>query len=107
MLRDPTKFTAKRRAMLDAYFGSAEWFDVIYRSRRTLFDENAEEKVEHSGKRLLEWYRRRLKSAFGNVSKAALIRNTRGGHLYYLLLASPSSTGVKIADHVLGAGEIV
>jgi hypothetical protein len=36
-----------------------------------------------------------------------LIRNTRGGHLYYLMLASPKSTGVKIADYILGAGETI
>lgn len=41
------------------------------------------------------------------VSKAALIRNTRGAHLYYLLLASHNKTGVQIADEILSAGEAV
>jgi hypothetical protein len=40
-------------------------------------------------------------------SKAALIRNTRGGHLYYLLLASHNGIGVKIANPILSAGEVV
>jgi three-Cys-motif partner protein len=105
--RDPEKLTAERRKMLDEYFGSPDWFNIIYRSRTTLFGEDAEEKAEQSTKRLLKWYRDRLRKAFGHVSKAALIRNTRKGHLYYLLLASPNPTGVKIANDVLSAGEIV
>jgi len=105
--RDPAKITEVRRAMLDEYFGSHEWFDVVYRTRPTLFGEDADEKIEKSGKVLLKWYRDRLKATFGHVSRAALIRNSRGAHLYYLLLASPNSTGVKIADAILSAGETV
>lgn len=105
--RDPDKISRQRRTMLDDYFGSSDWAKTVYRSRQTLFGEDAEEKIEKSGERLLKWYRDRLKKAFGNASKAALIRNTRNGHLYYLLLASPNKTGVKIADEILSAGEII
>jgi three-Cys-motif partner protein len=105
--RDPDRITDKRRAMLDEYFGSPEWFDVIYPTIKTLYGEDTPKKLEKSGKPLLEWYQNRLKHAFGFVSKAALFRNTRGGHLYYLLLASHNQTGVKIANHILGAGEAV
>jgi three-Cys-motif partner protein len=105
--RDTGKITSQRRSMLDEYFGSPDWFDVVYRTRPTLFGDEADEKMDQSGKRLVKWYRGRLKEAFGFASKAALIRNTRGGHLYYLMLASPKSTGVRIADHILGAGESI
>ena len=105
--RDTSKITDQRRAMLDDYFGSPEWFDIVYRSKRTLFGEQTEEKFEQSAKRLVNWYRGRLKKAFGDASKGALIRNSHGAHLYYLMLASPKGVGVKIADHVLSAGETV
>jgi three-Cys-motif partner protein len=105
--RNPDKMTTPRRKMLDEYFGSAEWFNIVYQTRTTLFGEEAEEKAEQSAKRLLKWYRDRLGKAFGHVSRAALIRNTHKGHLYYLLLASPNQTGVKIANDILSAGEIV
>lgn len=82
-------------------------FDVVYRKSQTLFGDDKEEKIEKSGVRLVNWYRNRLKDAFGYASKAALIRNSRGGHLYYLMLASPNRTGVKIADDILGAGESI
>ncbi len=108
LLRKPEKFTDAQRRRLDDYFGSPEWFDVLYKRRgKTLFGDENQDKIEASGKALLKWYRDRLRSIFSHVSKAALIRNTRGGHLYYLLLASHNMTGVKIADDILSAGETV
>jgi hypothetical protein len=80
---------------------------LLYRKSVTLFGDEADEKIEQSGRRLVKWYCGRLKEAFGFASNAALIRNTRGGHLYYLMLASLKATGVKIADHILGAGDTV
>ncbi len=102
--RDTTKITQQRRAMLDKYFGSPEWYDVVYRKEKTLFGEEQDTKIKKSGQRLVKWYRNRLKNEFGYASKAALITNTRGNDLYYLLLASPNKTGVKIADYILSAG---
>jgi hypothetical protein len=107
LLRQPENFTDAQRRRLDEYFGSPDWSNVLYKRRRTLFGDDAEEKVVASGAALLKWYRDRLRAIFPHVSKAALIRNTRGGHLYYLLLASHNRTGVKIADDILSAGETV
>lgn len=105
--RQPENFTDAQRRRLDEYFGAADWFDVLYKLNRTLFGDDAHEKVDASGLALLNWYRGRLREVFPHVSKAALIRNTRGGHLYYLLLASHNKNGVKIADQILSAGEVV
>jgi three-Cys-motif partner protein len=107
LLRRPEQFTATQRRKLDDYFGSPEWFDALYPKTRTLFEDDAQEKTNASGDALLQWYRGRLGTLFAHVSKAALVRNTRGGHLYYLLLASPNKTGVKIANEILSAGEVV
>lgn len=107
LLRQPDKFTAPQRKKLDDYFGSSEWFDVLYPKKKNLFEDDAQEKANASGEALVKWYRGRLGKVFAHVSKAALIRNTRGGHLYYLLLASPNKTGVKIANDILSAGEVV
>jgi three-Cys-motif partner protein len=107
LLRQPDKFTDAQRRRLDDYFGSPEWMDALYRRHRTLFGDEAQDKIDESGVALLNWYRGRLRKIFPHVSKAALIRNTRGGHLYYLLLASHNRTGVKIADDILSAGEVV
>ena len=104
--RQPGKFTATQRQRLDAYFGSSDWFDLLYRTEQTLFGDS-QEKIKESGETLVKWYRDRLRTIFTHVSRAALIRNTCGGHLYYLLLASHNKTGVKIANDILSAGESV
>jgi three-Cys-motif partner protein len=104
--RNPADFDQRQREKLDRYFGSPDWYGAIYRPTTTLFGDK-DQKICKSGEALVRWYRDRLKGAFGHASRAALIRNTTGGHLYYLLLASPNATGVKIANNILSAGEYV
>ena len=109
LLRQPDNFTDDRQRRLDEYFGSPDWKRVLYKRRPSLFDDDIatgeQEKIEKSGAALLKWYRDRLRTIFSHVSNAALICNTKGGHLYYLLLASHSKTGVKIANDILSAGK--
>lgn len=107
LLRRPENIDEALRKRLDIYFGSPLWFDTVYQKQKTLFGDQTK-KVEASGIALLRWYRQRLLTVFSHVSNAALIRNTRGGHLYHLLLASHNKNGVKIAnDIILSAGETV
>jgi three-Cys-motif partner protein len=106
LLRRSGQFTLKQRQKLDGYFGSPEWYGALYRAGPDLFGEQTR-KAEESGRALVNWYRKRLQAVFGHASKAALIRNTKGGHLYYLLLATPNQRGLKIANGVLSAGETV
>jgi three-Cys-motif partner protein len=106
LLRNPDEYTTSSRKKLDDYFGTDEWFNVLYKKKKTLFGDE-EDKIAYSGEALLRWYKSRLAAAFGYVSSAYLIRNSKRGHLYYLMLASPNKTGAKIASHVLGAGEKV
>ena len=107
LLKRSGRFTKRQREKLDDYFGSSDWYGLLYRKERDLFGEESPVKVEASGKALLEWYRKRLRATFGYVSKASLIKNTKGGHLYYLLLATPNKTGARIASEILRAGEKV
>jgi three-Cys-motif partner protein len=107
LLRKPENFTAPQRKKLDTYFGSPEWIDALYKKRKTLFGDDDSVKVDESGVALLKWYRDRLRNVFKHVSSAALVRNSRGGHLYYLLLASHNKTGVSIANDILSTGDTV
>lgn len=100
MPRQLVKLTAERRARLDGYFGDPGWFDVVYPEDNTLFGLERI-KTHGSSKKLVEWYRGRLSGPFGLVSPAHLVRNTQGGHLYYLIRAGPNATGLKIASDVL------
>jgi three-Cys-motif partner protein len=92
------------RETLDRFFGTPAWFDQVYEEFNDLLGRKTR-KRQDSGRRLLEWYRSRLKAAFGHVSTARLIRNTKGGHLYYLIWAGPHRTGLKGAQHILGKGQ--
>jgi three-Cys-motif partner protein len=89
---------------LDALFGSSEWRQLVYEETNDLFGARPAKRKD-SGDRLLEWYRGRLKKAFGHVSTARLIKNTRGNPLYYLIWAGPHKLGMKGAEYVLGKGE--
>ncbi|POR50888.1 three-Cys-motif partner protein [Bosea psychrotolerans] len=93
-------------ATLDDFFGSPDWRLHAYESSDTLFGSDTV-KLADSGKRLLEWYLGRLKDAFGHVSPARLIRNTQGGHLYYLIWAGPHPKGLDGARAILGKGDEV
>jgi three-Cys-motif partner protein len=94
----------QRRRKLDEYFGGPEWFDVMYQERQVdLFGEEQRQKMP--GEHLAKWYRDRLQAAFGYASKARLVRNSRGGHLYYLIHAGPNKTGAKIANELLSKWE--
>jgi three-Cys-motif partner protein len=89
---------------LDTFFGAPDWRDLAYEQETGLFGQEMR-KVSDSSVRLLEWYRNRLRTAFGHVSTARLIKNTRGNPLYYLIWAGPHATALKGAEHILSKGE--
>jgi three-Cys-motif partner protein len=91
---------------LDIFFGSADWRTIAYHEGPDLFG-TRRDKVDDAEKRILEWYRARLKKAFGHVSTARLIKNTRGNPLYYVIWAGPNDTGLKGAEYILSKGERV
>ncbi|AWV14885.1 hypothetical protein A3862_04670 [Methylobacterium sp. XJLW] len=94
------------QATLDSFFGSPDWRIHAYEERDGLFGAETL-KLADSGIQLLEWYRGRLKEAFGHVSPGRLIRNTQGGHLYYLVWAGPNKKGLDGAQHILSKGDRV
>lgn len=102
--RNP-KLPRNRKDYLNHYFGSPEWYDIVYASSGNLFGEETPTKVPDAEKKLAVWYRKRLKSVFGYATAPRLIRNTKGSHLYCLYWAGPNATGYKIADHIMNMGE--
>jgi three-Cys-motif partner protein len=100
LLRRDAKLTPNVRSKLDDYFGDPGWYEVVYSAEQDLFGDVVR-KADDAADRLVDWYRRRLKAAFGHASPARLIKNSHGGHLYYLVFAGPNETGLKIASQVL------
>jgi len=107
LLHADGKIPGERRSMLDRYFGTTEWEDVVYQDQQDLFGETSKVKFGNSGNRIAKWYRQRLQDEFGFATPARLIRNSRGTPLYYLLFAGPHPKGAEIAEHVLSQGEVV
>lgn len=97
--RDYTALTPEGKKKLDAYFGSSDWFDVIYEKKTGMFGPSVQ-KIRQPGRRLALWYRNRLERLFGHASPPMLVRNSKKGHLYYLIHAGPNETGSRIAHDV-------
>jgi three-Cys-motif partner protein len=104
MLPNSGAFQPGWQERLTAYFGTNDWYSEVYEVKSGLLGSYVEKRSNYQT-RLLELYRRRLKDAFGFVSQAKLIRNTRGVPLYYLLWAGPHRLGLKGANYILGMGE--
>lgn len=85
---------------LTTFFGSPDWRAHAYEEIDELMGKRTLKRLD-SQQRLLEWYRRRLQEAFGYVSEAQLIKNTRGSDLYYLIWAGPHPAGLKGANYIL------
>lgn len=100
--RDPD-IRPEFRAPLDAFFPGG-WYDEAYETSGGLFG-NVIAKRPDAPQRLLAFYQKNLESAFGHVSQAMMVRNTRGSPLYYLIWAGPHSKGLVGADAVLRTGE--
>jgi len=86
---------------LDSTLGSGEWRELVYERQMDLLGDKVAKREDAAG-RVLGWFRGRLGEAFGFVSPAQLISNTRGNPLYYLLWAGPHAAGLKGADYILG-----
>jgi three-Cys-motif partner protein len=103
MLPNSGVFQLGWQERLTAYFGTSQWYNEVYEIRSDLLDKYLEKRPDYQS-RLLEFYRHRLKAAFGFVSQPKLIRNTHGVPLYYLLWAGPHRLGLKGANYILSSG---
>src|SRR3546814_769162 len=103
LLPNTGEFAPEKRQRLTEYFGSPDWELVLYESSSDLLGETHAKRGD-AGELLAKWYANRLEEVFGYAAPPRLIRNSTGGHLYYLLWAGPNGTGKKIASYVLKQG---
>lgn len=104
LLKRSGEFSSRERAKLDDYFGTGEWFDLLYKSDSGLLGEPVTGKVNNAGDRLVKWYHGRLKYTFGHVTTAREVRSNSGRPLYPLIFAGPNKTAAVIAQNVLKQG---
>ena len=76
LLKRSGQFTSRERNKLDQYFGTDEWYNLLYERANDMFGENITKK-QNSGDVLVKWYRERLKKVFRCVSTAREVRSTK------------------------------
>ena len=103
LLKKSGDFSKSERSKLDLYFGTDQWFELLYRQEQNLFGSNVS-KISQAGDVLVAWYCERLEEVFGHVSPPREIQTPDGTPLYYLIWAGPNETGAKIATDVLRQG---
>lgn len=102
MTKDP-EIRENWRRQLDAFLPPG-WYDQAYEISSDLLGEEYR-KRDDALEALLTWYRSCLVTTFGFASEPRLIRNTRGGPLYYLLWAGPNPAGLAGANHIMSMGD--
>jgi three-Cys-motif partner protein len=90
---------------MNMFCGSEEWQDILYKedSQMRLFGDPYRVKVVDSNIKLGSWFGiERLKKAagFDFVPEPVLMRNSKGGPLFFLFFASHKETGKKIVTDI-------
>jgi three-Cys-motif partner protein len=93
-----TRLPSQRDRMM-RFWGDDTW-NLVY-SDQNLF--KFEEKVEDANRRIVSAYMDRLKkiAGFKYVAGPLAMKNSSNAIVYYLLFASPKSTGAKIVDEIM------
>ncbi len=97
-----SKMPKKFREMLDIYFGTNEWFDIMYEKKSDFISDKEYIKRPNAEEAVLAWYIKRLKNTFGLVSTPRPIKDTKGRLLYYLIWAGRHPKGHEVAEYILG-----
>ncbi|MFP5221859.1 MAG: three-Cys-motif partner protein TcmP [Acidobacteriota bacterium] len=86
--------------------GQSDWFHHVYQESQqlTLFDigPQFERRSDQLAERLCELYRDQLKTCFEHVSDGVLMRNSKGGPLYALILASHAKLAKDKMHEIFG-----
>ena len=90
---------------MNRFCGSEEWQGILYKEdmQMGLFGDTYRTKIVDSNIKLGDWFRvERLKKAAGFkfVPEPVLMRNSKGGPLFFLFFASHNETGKKIVSDI-------
>ena len=90
---------------MNRFCGTDEWQEILYKedNQMNLFGDTYRIKVVDSNAKLSNWFKkeRLQKSAgFKFVPEPLLMRNSKGGPLFFLFFASHDETGKKIVTDI-------
>jgi three-Cys-motif partner protein len=103
--KDLTSADPEQIKRMNSFCGTEEWQEILYKesAQTKLFGPPDKIKTVDSNIKLGEWFRNeRLKqiAGFKFVPEPVLMRNSKGGPLFFLFFASHNETGNKIANDI-------
>ena len=100
LFEDPTKAKQEDIERMNAFWGGESWKKLLYRERETLFGETHHVRIEDYHVLAKEFCKRLKQVGFNDVPEPILMRNMKGGPLYYLCFASQKSVAKNIVKDI-------
>ncbi|MBU4284832.1 three-Cys-motif partner protein TcmP [Patescibacteria group bacterium] len=99
LLNNPSKLTQKHIERMNRFWGNNDWQNIMYIDASTLFGP-IKIKDYIDGKKLSEYFIKRLKSVFEYVSLPLIMRNSKNTPLYCLIYAGHNDKAKKIVEDI-------
>ena len=105
LLRDLPSADPDQIERMNRFCGTDEWQEILYKedNQMNLFGDTYRVKVVDSNAKLSNWFKKeRLQktAGFEFVPEPVLMRNSKGGPLFFLFFASHNETGKKIVSDI-------
>ena len=100
LFEDPTKAKQEDIERMNAFWGDESWKKLLYREQETLFGETYHVRIEDYHVLAKEFCKRLKQAGFNDVPEPILMRNMKGGPLYYLCFASQKSVAKNIVKDI-------
>lgn len=100
LFENPTKAKPEDVERMNAFWGDDSWKQLLYREQETLFGETHQVRIEDYHALAKEFCKRLKQVGFNDVPEPILMRNIKGGPLYYLCFASQKSVAKDIVNDI-------
>jgi three-Cys-motif partner protein len=85
---------------MNTFWGDQSWKQLLYTQQETLFGETRHVKIEDYQSLAKQFCKRLKQTGFNDVPEPSLMRNIKGGPLYYLCFASQKSVAKDIVNDI-------
>jgi three-Cys-motif partner protein len=100
LFEDPTKAKPEDVERMNDFWGDGSWKQLLYREQDTLFGETHDVRIDDYQMLAKEFCKRLKQVGFNDVPEPILMRNIKGGPLYYLCFASQKSVAKDIVNDI-------
>ena len=100
LFEDLSKAKPEDIERMNAFWGDDSWKGLLYRKQDTFFGETQHVRIEDYQMLAKEFCKRLKQAGFKYVPEPILMRNTKGGPLYYLCFASQKGVAKDIVNDI-------